>query len=148
MNLQSLIENAKVKARESNCRVPMVAYLVKSGKIVSYGVNKKGFRGASIHAEIDCLRKVRFQKKRGKNATLIMIRHKKDGSLGTAKPCANCIEILKGMGIKTVIWSTTDGVFESAKLADMESDYLTRPCALYGVSVDYGLDNFAPIGGD
>ena len=47
------------KALESNCRVPMVAFLLRNGKPIAYGVNKKGFRGASIHAEIDCLRKVR-----------------------------------------------------------------------------------------
>ena len=74
-----LLEQAKEKALESNCRVPMVAFLLRNGKPIAYGVNKKGFRGASIHAEIDCLRKVRFQKRRGKNTTMVLIRYRKDG---------------------------------------------------------------------
>ena len=44
MNLEVLLEQAKEKALESNCRVPMVAFLLRNGKPIAYGVNKKGFR--------------------------------------------------------------------------------------------------------
>jgi tRNA(Arg) A34 adenosine deaminase TadA len=145
MNLDVLINQAKEKALESNCRVPMVCFLMRSAKIVAYGVNKKGFRGASIHAEIDCLRKVRFQKRRGKNTTLIVMRFKRDGNLGKAKPCANCLAIIDGMGIKTIGWTTGRQTLEFGRTQDVENDYVTRRCG-YGCEVITGLENFKKQG--
>ena len=42
MNIDSLLEASKEKQLESNCRVPMVAFLLRNGKPIAYGVNKKG----------------------------------------------------------------------------------------------------------
>ena len=126
MNLEVLLEQAKEKALESTCRVPMVAFLLRNGKPIAYGVNKKGFRGASIHAEIDCLRKIRFQKRRGKNTTMVVIRHLRDGSMANAKPCANCVEVLKNMGVKNVAWTTDKQSFELSRIDNLENDFLTR----------------------
>ena len=126
MNLEVLLEQAKEKALESNCRVPMVAFLLRNGKPIAYGVNKKGFRGASIHAEIDCLRKIRFQKRRGKNTTMVVIRHLRDGSMANAKPCANCVEVLKNMGVKNVAWTTNKQSFEMSRIDNLENDFLSR----------------------
>jgi len=126
MNLEVLLEQAKEKALESTCRVPMVAFLLRNGKPIAYGVNKKGFRGASIHAEIDCLRKIRFQKRRGKNTTMVVIRHLRDGSMANAKPCANCVEVLKNMGVKNVAWTTNKQSFEMSRIDNLENDFLSR----------------------
>ena len=126
MNLEVLLEQAKEKALESTCRVPMVAFLLRNGKPIAYGVNKKGFRGASIHAEIDCLRKIRFQKRRGKNTTMVVIRHLRDGSMANAKPCANCVEVLKNMGVKNVAWTTNKQSFELSRIDNLENDFLSR----------------------
>ncbi len=126
MNLEVLLEQAKEKALESNCRVPMVAFLLRNGKPIAYGVNKKGFRGASIHAEIDCLRKIRFQKRRGKNTTMVVIRHLRDGTTANAKPCANCVEVLKNMGVKNVAWTTNKQSFELSRIDNLQNDFLTR----------------------
>ncbi len=146
MNLNALLEKAKEKALESDCRVPMVAFLLRNGTIVAYGVNKKGFRGSSIHAEIDCLRKLRFQKRRGENTTMFIARHRKDGSVGNAKPCANCLEVMRGMGVKKVAWTTSEQDVEMARLSDIENDFLTRP-RLYGdIDVVSGLEYFATNG--
>ena len=126
MNLEVLLEQAKEKALESTCRVPMVAFLLRNGKPIAYGVNKKGFRGASIHAEINCLRKIRFQKRRGKNTTMVVIRHLRDGSMANAKPCANCVEVLKNMGVKNVAWTTNKQSFELSRIDNLENDFLSR----------------------
>ena len=126
MNLEVLLEQAKEKALESTCRVPMVAFLLRNGKPIAYGVNKKGFRGASIHAEIDCLRKIRFQKRRGRNTTMVVIRHLRDGSMANAKPCANCVEVLKNMGVKNVAWTTNKQSFEMSRIDNLENDFLSR----------------------
>ena len=126
MNLEVLLEQAKERALESTCRVPMVAFLLRNGKPIAYGVNKKGFRGASIHAEIDCLRKIRFQKRRGRNTTMVVIRHLRDGSMANAKPCANCVEVLKNMGVKNVAWTTNKQSFELSRIDNLENDFLSR----------------------
>jgi hypothetical protein len=47
LNIDSLLEATKEKQLESNCRVPMVAFLLRNGKPIAYGVNKKGYRGSS-----------------------------------------------------------------------------------------------------
>ena len=98
----------------------------KEWKPIAYGVNKKGFRGASIHAEIDCLRKIRFQKRRGKNTTMVVIRHLRDGTMANAKPCANCVEVLKNMGVKNVAWTTNKQSFELSRIDNLQNDFLTR----------------------
>tara|TARA_B100000902_G_scaffold397184_1_gene460216 strand:+ start:2580 stop:3023 length:444 start_codon:yes stop_codon:yes gene_type:complete len=143
MNLNALLERAKEKALESDCRVPMVAFLLRNGTIVAYGVNKKGFRGSSIHAEIDCLRKIRFQKRRGDNTTMFIARHRKDGSVGNAKPCANCLEVMRGMGIKKVAWTTSEQVVEVARISQIENHFLTRSRLFNNADVISGLEYFA-----
>jgi deoxycytidylate deaminase len=146
MNIDSLLESVKDKQLESNCRVPMVAFLLRNGKPISYGVNKKGYRGSSIHAEMDCLKKVRFQKRRAKNATMFIARFMKNGKTGLAKPCSNCLEILKTMGIKSVAWTTRKQTVEIARIEDIDTNYLTRPCAIHGAEPQTGLSNFNDTG--
>jgi tRNA(Arg) A34 adenosine deaminase TadA len=146
MNIESLLESVKEKQLESNCRIPMVAFLLRNGKPITYGVNKKGYRGSSIHAEMDCLKKVRFQKRRAKNATMFIARFMKNGKTGLAKPCSNCLEILKTMGIKSVAWTTRKQTVEIARIEDIDTDYLTRPCANHGAEPQTGLDNFSDKG--
>ena len=146
MNIDSLLEASKEKQLESNCRVPMVAFLLRNGKPIAYGVNKKGYRGSSIHAEMDCLKKVRFQKRRAKNTTMFIARFKKDGKTGLAKPCSNCLEVLKNMGIKNVAWTTTKQTVEIARIDDIYTEYLTRPCTMFGADAQTGLDNFGEQG--
>lgn len=146
MNIDSLLESAKEKQLESNCRFPMVAFLLRNGKPISYGVNKKGFRGSSIHAEMDCLKKVRFQKRRAKNATMFIARYMKNGRTGLAKPCSNCLEVLKSMGIKRVAWTTKNQTVEIARIEDIDTNYLTRSCVNYGTEPQTGLSNFSDKG--
>ncbi len=59
-------------------------------------------------------------------ATLLVIRVRKDGSLGMAKPCELCMNRLIQAGIKKVTYSNVIGVLESIKLGSMSSskDYL------------------------
>jgi len=53
----------------------------------------------SAHAEARVLRKS------GYGATVYVSRVKKDGSLGMAKPCSNCMAALKAMRVEMVYWS-------------------------------------------
>ncbi len=77
---------------------------------------------------------------------MFIARHRKDGSVGNAKPCANCLEVMRGMGVKKVAWTTSEQDVEMARLSDIENDFLTRP-RLYGdIDVVSGLEYFATNG--
>ncbi len=61
----------------------------------------------SSHAEARALRKA------GRGATLIVARVKKDGSLGSALPCARCRSLIKSKGVVRVWYSNTLGRFSA-----------------------------------
>lgn len=47
-----------------------------------------------------------------KNIDLIVIRRKSDGNLGNARPCHNCLDMMKAVGIKRIYYSTDDGIIK------------------------------------
>jgi len=125
LTLEVLCERAKELASESNCHYPMVAFVLRSrNNPVAYGVNKKGWYGKSIHAEVAAIRRLVRTKKRVKGATIFVARHTKTGRKGNAKPCANCIEVMRMMGIKKVAWTTARQKIEIASLDEIETDYV------------------------
>ena len=44
----------------------------------------------------------------------------------SAKPCANCVEVLKNMGVKNVAWTTNKQSFELSRIDNLQNDFLTR----------------------
>ena len=94
------------------------AFLLYKNKLVSKGFNSykthpkqweyRGDRDAAcLHAEVDCI--IRAINKgygdRLNKCSLFVVRVKKDGSLGLAKPCKGCTKIINDYQIKQVIWS-------------------------------------------
>ena len=124
MNLDVLLAKAKVKAEASTCRLPMTTVILRGNKQIAWGVNKKGFRGSSIHSEIDALRHLRYRKRRANGTTAFVTRFTPTGRLGNAKPCANCIETLRLMGVKQVAWTTAKQTVEMASIDMIENDYI------------------------
>lgn len=57
---------------------------------------------------------------------MVVIRHLRDGSMANAKPCANCVEVLKNMGVKNVAWTTNKQSFELSRIDNLENDFLSR----------------------
>lgn len=57
------------------------------------------------------------------NLTLIVIRYSA-GKFSFSKPCKNCIEKIKEVGIKKVLYSDDDGNFIEEKTRDLESDHI------------------------
>lgn len=112
------------QAEQSNCRVPMAALVIRGNKVVAVGNNKKGHRASSLHAEMDALRQLRYQKRRAQGATVFVARFRHDGSFGNAKPCANCLEHLRSHGVKDVMWTTVRGTIELQLLEDMDTEYV------------------------
>ena len=105
--IQRWLMTLREEQQKSNCHVPMAAIVIRNNKIVAKSSNIKGYRGSSLHAETAALRKLRYQKKGTEGASVFIGRFRHDGSMGNAKPCANCIEVLKLQGINDCIISVT-----------------------------------------
>jgi pyrimidine deaminase RibD-like protein len=83
----------------------LMAFVVRRGKVVTVGYNRRVFPNGeafSQHAEEAALKKAGS---RAKGATLYVLRFKKDGSRGMARPCGRCHDTLNRAGIVRVFFS-------------------------------------------
>lgn len=109
---------AKKEALKSTHQFLVGAILVNGSNIVSKGHNKPSKTHrlvywnhdkdhpefARMHAEIDAL--INVSKTISEKCTLYVVRlRKSDNSLAIAKPCDMCMEVIKAMKIKKVIYS-------------------------------------------
>lgn len=132
--IERWLATLREEQKKSNCRIPMAALVIRGNKVVAKSSNLKGYRGSSLHAETAALRKLRYQKRGAQGATVFIGRFRHDGSLGNAKPCANCIEVLRLQGIKYVMWTTIKQEVEMTSIEQLENDYVPR-----AIEFDLGL---------
>lgn len=102
-------------ALESDCpSYRMGAVLMKRNKLISRGRNffrkshpdsKTIYNG--IHAEFHCLNNVDPGKCRGNS--LFVARVTNAGTLSMARPCDDCLDLLKSRGIKVFYYTDYDG---------------------------------------
>lgn len=99
--------------------------LDKKGNVIAEGYNQKKthpmqYKYAErnnrekkiyLHAEISALVKCRAEPHE-----IIVVRVKKDGSYGLAKPCPICMSAIMESGIKNIVYSTDEGTFEEIKV--------------------------------
>lgn len=86
------------------------AVLVSSGNVISVGFNKgksdsKGWV-CGIHAEMSAIHSSSRDDLKG--AVMFVYRERKDGSLGMARPCQKCMEVLREKKIKRVYYTTSE----------------------------------------
>ena len=74
-----------------------------------YDVNISCGLTNSIHAEIACLSKVKYLDIQFDKATLFVFRETKDGHKALARPCEACSAMIRDLGIKNVVYTTSDG---------------------------------------
>ena len=102
---------------ESKHRIPVAAILAKGKSVIKQSTNlikthplqKNQYmtedypqsHAHSTHAEVILLGNIKYNKK----YSLYVCRRKKDGSIGIAKPCPVCMEIINKSGIGKVIYS-------------------------------------------
>lgn len=118
------IEKAKEEAIKSEHQHMIGAVFVKGNRILSKGYNqirhlKIGKRytnfDCSLHAERDCLSKV--DKDNIVGGDLYIYRQKRAGGPGLARPCDQCMWMIKELGIKRILYSTeTYPYWEKIKL--------------------------------
>lgn len=97
----------------------LAACVVKRNKIISFGHNKnkthplqnkfnKHPQAIYLHAEIDAIKNAlkRLSIEDLVGSTLYIVRTKKDGSEGLAKPCSGCMQAIESFNIGKVIYTT------------------------------------------
>lgn len=119
---------AKKIARKSNYRYKMSAIIFDGNRVISSGYNKvipceidtigskysnKLLFDCSIHAEMMALMRARKWDVIGKE--MLVIRIRKNGSIGNSKPCNNCLSNIIGAGIK-VIYFWQDNIINQMKV--------------------------------
>jgi deoxycytidylate deaminase len=62
----------------------------------------------TLHAEIACLNQIK-QDINYKDLELYIVRVKKNGEYGLARPCASCMPFIISKGIKKIYYSTNYG---------------------------------------
>lgn len=110
------------KAEESKFeRARMGAVIVKGGNILSTGTNEiRGYSGfkhkhpRSLHAEASAIKYLLDRKRLHSLAgsVLYVTRVTTKGRSALAKPCEHCMELIKAVGIKKVIYTTNSGIEE------------------------------------
>lgn len=100
-------------AKKSQMTQKHGAIIVKDGKIIAEGYNYvTSFmsHSFSMHAEVDCLMKVKSKSKKFlEDCTLIVVRvgvASKGFPTKMSKPCMNCKAEIEKFGIKKVFYST------------------------------------------
>ena len=115
-----MIRLASKLAKTSKFKYRLGAVITKGGHVISTGINeiryvKENFskkHQSSLHAEQAAIRpllkKKNFRKLQG--AIMFVSRIDRKGNSCMAKPCSNCMSLIKAVGIKRVIFTTEKGI--------------------------------------
>lgn len=116
-------ELAARTALRSDSKFRLGAVLAKRTKVISYGWNDMdrthpimqeynygNLWTPGIHAEIDSCLGVDRDSLKG--ASIYVVRIRRDGSYGLAKPCMVCVRILRNMKVYNAYYSTENGYGE------------------------------------
>lgn len=100
------------------------SFLILKNRIISVGYNLSfkthplaklyHHRFCSIHSELKCINNC--LPKYIHRCTLINVRIMKDGSLGMAKPCPKCEQLIRDFGIKDICYTNRNGIFVHEKI--------------------------------
>lgn len=103
----------------------LTSYITKSGRVISTGHNKqveyihnvqRGSRelwNINTCAEKDAIQKALKLNDGSRHligSTIYVQRFNKNGETRMAKPCKHCQELIEAVGVKKVIYTTSDGV--------------------------------------
>jgi hypothetical protein len=141
MNFDKIIQNYVQEALEHNkynksCHI---AILLDGKQPISYGFNqmdRQCFRGkaiTSLHAEVDCLRKVRpISLIRKKNYKLVVIKISRlDFKYTDSRPCDCCTKFIKGVGLNYVYCSMKDGEIHKINFNNYIPEKITPRHVIY-----------------
>lgn len=114
---KSLLNLATKVAATSELAQRHGAVIVKNGRVLALGVNKQKNADINtpyavnapeyftVHAEADAINRARNIK----GATIYIARVNKNGEERFSRPCDSCAEAIRKAGIRTVIYTLTEG---------------------------------------
>lgn len=106
---------AREAMKSSFKRHRLGAVIVKGGRILSTGFNKHGYNSVSslptMHAEASAISKLLKQRRLHDLAgsEIYVSRFTKAGRVGMARPCPNCLVLIRSVGITKIHYTTDDG---------------------------------------
>ena len=112
--VQYIKQHPNTVGKNSVRKALVIAIIYKRKKIISYGFNRRVMTTSknspinrysktfTIHAEDSAIRKAGS---RTKGADIMVIRLRKDGSFGNAKPCFDCQYLIDKAGINKRDWT-------------------------------------------
>lgn len=117
-NKSTLYNRAVMQARKSDMDHRHACLIVKNNEIISEGYNKKScvFEHIySVHAEVDAISKMPSRSK-GFTADCVMYVYRIGSDLTgnptkLSKPCKNCEDAIKKVGIRRVYYSIEEPLF-------------------------------------
>jgi tRNA(Arg) A34 adenosine deaminase TadA len=102
-------QEALKQSFKSSHKYTLGAVVVKRGKIIGRGHNSVVYTGSErprlngIHAEIAAINRTKAGDRQ--DAVMYVVRYRKCGVLGCAKPCEACEKVLRKLGIRAVWYS-------------------------------------------
>jgi len=120
------IELARRVSHQSDYTQRHGAVLVKGSNVVNVSCNKNKFSSfalkfrrrnkdyATVHAELGSVLNVERSNTEG--STVYVVRTNNQDDLRLSKPCNMCEEAMRWVGIKKVIYSTSDNTFKEMRL--------------------------------
>lgn len=103
------------EAAKARHRHRLGAVLLKGGKPIAVAHNF-----SYIHAEHAAIGRAWRNSIEG--CTIVVVRVRRNGKLGMARPCPNCMERLIDAGIRKIIYSDFDGNMREEKLPRYEAN--------------------------
>lgn len=91
------------------------AVVVKGGRVLSTGYNEVRYTRElgkpTLHAEQAAILKLLKQRRLSDliGATLYVTRFTRGGAIGNSRPCTDCQELIRSVGIKEVHYTTDEG---------------------------------------
>ena len=120
------LRKAAEVARNSSMNHRHGCIIVRNGEIISEGYNNTYmhmYHLNSIHAEVDCISKLKRNPKLLMDCELYVVRigtEKMGNPLKYSQPCHNCTKVILKSGIKKIYYSTSEDFFLKYEKVDMK----------------------------
>lgn len=120
----------KAAANSDHYQHRLGSAIVRGSNIISIGYNS-----AYIHSEHAAIN--RAWRSNIVGTTLVIVRIRRNGSIGMSKPCGLCMKRLIQAGVKRVVFSNHDGELEAIRLPSRNTN---EPSAVlhYHFALPYG----------
>jgi deoxycytidylate deaminase len=102
---------AAMKSQHHQHRLGSV--LIRGSNVISTGHNF-----STVHSEHDCIN--RAFKSGTEGTIIIVVRVRRNGTMGMSRPCVCCLGRLINAGVERVIYTTNDGEYRMLKLNSIE----------------------------